>query len=170
MIESASAIPATRRRPSRSSSRPRPSAGRTAPSHEGRVGAIVGQMRARRGIFVIIAVNGLRPRVQQQPGLIGPQPLLRIPRPVNPITVALPRTDPRHVDVPHVAGACRSAETESRCHHRRTGTADAALARAERVHREFVPSASGVEPIGVGWPGRTSVGEGPPTVVTAESW
>jgi hypothetical protein len=29
-----------------------------------------------------------------------------------------------------------------------------------------VPAASGVAPIGIGWPGRTSIGEAPPTVGT----
>jgi hypothetical protein len=36
----------------------------------------------------------------------------------------------------------------------------------EEYTAKFVPAGSGVAPIGVGWPGRTCIGAGPPTVVT----
>ena len=110
--------------------------GRAAPSRAGRAGAVAGQVRARRRVTVIAAVDGLRPRVQQQLGLIGPQPRTRIPRPVDPVAVALPGTDPRHVGVPHVAGARRQRQHGLGAVIGEQAQAHSTLTRRRGVHRE----------------------------------
>ena len=42
----------------------------------------------------------------------------------------------------------------------------ASVLAEEEYTAKFVPAGSGVAPIGVGWPGRTSIGAAPPTGVT----